>query len=339
MSIKRGEQLMITNITVEKLVDVKHPYRNIKKRWNIRALVLKYEDLYSKNGRPAFPLEKGFAMLFLQTMEDLSDRQMEQALKDNNSMKWFCGFELLDETPDHSYFGRLRERLGTENVAKIFNSILEHLKKQGLCGNIFTFVDSTAIVSKVATWEERDKAIKDGLDKLDNSNVSNYSSDKNAKYGCKGKKKFWFGFKRHHAVDMKSGFIKKVVVTPANVPDGNVLKSLCPKDGGMIFADKAYSGKKTRQDIKGKGCYDGGVIYKDNQKEKNKDKDRWTTKVRMPFENVFSKMCRRTKYNGLVKTQYQAFMEAIVHNIKRSVKIMDLCDKQGIGVSSCLESL
>lgn len=326
---------MITNINVEMLVDVKHPYRDIKKYWNVNGIVMKYDHLYSKNGRPAFPIKKGFAMLFLQIMEDLSDRQMEQALKDNNSMKWFCGFELLDETPDHSYFGRLRDRLGTENIAKIFNSILEYLKRQGLCGNIFTFVDSTAIVSKATTWVERDKAIKDGLDKLNNSNINNYSVDKDAKYGCKGKNKFWFGFKRHHAVDMKSGIIKKVVVTPANVPDGKAVKKVCPKDGGMIFADKAYSGNKSRLQIKAKGCYDGGVIYKNNQKAKNKDKDRWTTRVRMPYEGVFSKLETRARYRGLVKTQYQAFMEAIVHNIKRAAKIMDFCDNHGISLSTC----
>lgn len=326
---------MFTNITVEKLVDVNHPYRKIKSKWDISSLVAKYEYLFSKNGRPAYKIEAGFAMMFLQHMEDLSDRQMEQSLKDNNSMKWFCGFELMDKTPDHSYFGRFRERLGTENIANIFNSILEHLKRKGLCGSTFTFLDSTGIVTKIATWEERDKAIKDGVDKLNNDNVEKYSTDKEARYGCKGKKKFWFGYKRHQAVDMGSGLIKKVVVSKANVADGSVLKSLCPKDGGMIFADKAYSSNNTRLIIKAKGCYDGGVIYKNNQKAKNKRKDSWTTKVRMPYEGVFSKMHRRAKYRGLVKTQFQAFMEAIVYNIKRSVKIMELSGCDGIFVPTC----
>jgi len=326
---------MFTNITADSLVDVNHAYRKIKKYWDIAGLVIKHESLYSKNGRPSVPIKQGFAMLFLQTLEDWSDRQMEQALKDNVSVKWFCGYELTDKTPDHSYFGRLREKLGTDNVSKIFNSIVEHLTRKGLCGNMFTFIDSTTMVSKVATWKERDKAMKDGEDKLNNDNINDYSSDKDANYGCKGKNKFWFGFKRHHAVDMRHGIIKKVVVTKANVPDGKVLKNVCPKDGGMIFADKAYGGKDNRKEIKAKGCYDGGVIYKNNQKEKNRDKDRWATKVRMPFEGGFSKLRTATKYKGLVKTQYQALMEALVQNIKRSVKIMDLCDSQGIGLSDC----
>ena len=56
-------------------------------------------------------------------------------------------------------------------------------------------------------------------------------------------------------------------------------------------------------------------------KIKNKDKDRWLTKVRAPFENVFSKDETRARYRGLVKMQMQAFMEAIAFNVKRLVVI------------------
>jgi IS5 family transposase len=80
----------------------------------------------------------------LQFMEDYSDREMEKALAENLAVKWFCGFELTDETPDHSYFGKMRKRLGTENVAKIFNSIVEQLDRKGISGKVFTFIDSTA---------------------------------------------------------------------------------------------------------------------------------------------------------------------------------------------------
>jgi IS5 family transposase len=335
MSLKQGEQLMLTNVTVESLVSKDHPYRKIKKLINVDKYVEKYTELYSKLGQPGIDPKKGFLMMFMQVLEDRSDRQMEMALRDNLSVKWFCNYELTDETPDHSYFHKFRKRIGTKNVGEIFNAIVADLQSKGLCSNAFTFIDSTTMTTKVSTWEERDKAIKDGLDKLNNDNINKYSADKDARYGCKGKNKFWFGFKRHHAVDMKSGIIKKVAVTPANVPDGEGLKKVCPKDGGMIFADKAYSGKKTRNDIKAAGCYDGGVIYKENQKMKNKDKDRWTTKVRMPFEGGFSKLKDRAKYRGLPKVQMQAFMEAIVHNIKTVVKIIDFYKNEGMSVLKC----
>ena len=38
-------------------------------------------------------------------MEDLSDRELERFLQENLAGKYFCGFSLEDDTPDHSYFG------------------------------------------------------------------------------------------------------------------------------------------------------------------------------------------------------------------------------------------
>lgn len=315
---------MLTNINVNSLVSKDHVYRKILSILNLEPLLPKIHKRYSKNGRNAISPEKGIKMLLLQYLEDLSDREMERYVAENLACKLFVGFELADKTPDHSYFGDLRKRLGTKLFADIFNMMVEQMNSYGLTGRTFTFIDSTTIITKTALWEERDKAKKDDIDKMNNSNVNKYSADKDAKFGCKGKKKFWFGHKRHVAVDMKSGIIKKVVVTPANVPDGEVLKNVCPKDGGMIFADKAYSNKKNKNVIIAKGCYEGGVIDKNNNKEKDFDKDKWTTKVRMPYEGTFSKFERRARYRGLAKVQLQAFLEAIVFNLKRWITIIDL---------------
>ena len=36
------------------------------------------------------------------------------------------------------------------------------------------------------------------------------ANDKQARIGCKGKNKYWYGFKKHVSVDMQSGLINKV---------------------------------------------------------------------------------------------------------------------------------
>jgi hypothetical protein len=63
------------------------------------------------------------------------------------------------------------------------------------------------------------------------------------------------------------------------------------------------------------------AISKNNAKSKNKELDRLISGLRMPFEGVFSKMSRRTRYRGRVKVYFQAVMEAFVHNLKRLVAI------------------
>ena len=51
--------------------------------------------------------------LVLPFMEDLSDREMERCLQENKAGKWFCELSLGEKSPDHSYFGDFRKRLGT----------------------------------------------------------------------------------------------------------------------------------------------------------------------------------------------------------------------------------
>ena len=46
-------------------------------------------------------------------MEDISDRELERYLQENNAAKWFYGFSLTDNTLDHSVFSRIRKRIGT----------------------------------------------------------------------------------------------------------------------------------------------------------------------------------------------------------------------------------
>ena len=61
-----------------------------------------------------------------------------------------------------------------------------------------------------------------------------------------------------------------------------------------------------------------GPIKKNNMKTKNKELDKWITKIRSPYERVFSKTRKRVRYIGVVKNQFSAFMEAIAFNFKRS---------------------
>ena len=208
--------------------------------------------------------------MLLQFWEDYSDREMEAAVRENLAIRWFCGFSLSEKTPDHSYFGKFRKRIGTQHFADIFNAINEQLRKEGLFGNIFYFIDASAIITKSALWEERDRAIKDGHDKLNNLVIKDYAADKQARWGAKSKKNIWFGYKRHTAVDMRYGLISKTTITPANVLDYQVVEQICPKEG-YIFMDKLYDTKDTDTKIRASGCSPGTIRKKTNQvSRKNK---------------------------------------------------------------------
>jgi len=305
---------------IEKLVKEDHAFRKLNEMINFEELIVPYRDLYSNIGKEGIDVIKGFKALLIQFWEDYSDREMEKVLEENVAVKWFCGFDLLEKTPDHSYFGKLRKRLGTKNIADIFNNINNLLRKKGLFGDVFKFIDASSIVTKTALWKERDKAIDRGEEKLNNKNVSNYAADKEAKWGAKSKHKIWFGYKRHECVDMRYGLIDKLCVTPANVLDFQVLKNICPENS-MIFMDKLYDVKNSYAILKITNSA-SGIIMKNNNKTKNKGLDSWRSKIRMPFEGTFSKQRKRAKYRGQVKVLFQCFGEAICHNLKKAIKVL-----------------
>lgn len=147
---------------------------------------------------------------------------------------------------------------------------------------VFTFVDASHLIAKENLWEERDAAIKQKYEKLNNETLPKVAKDKHARIGCKGGNKFWYGYKKHASVDMQSGLINKVAVTPANVTDNRVFRHVCP-NGGAAYADKAYCLKESRHVAKSKDVH-LVAIKKNNMKDKNKDLDRWVTKIRTPYE-------------------------------------------------------
>ena len=189
---------------------------------------------------------------------------------------------------------------------------------------VFNFVDASHLISKATLWKERDKAIKAKYDKLNNEVLPKVACDKEARIGCKGKNKYWYGYKKHVSVDMQTGLINKVAVTPANVPDAKGLKLICPSQGA-IYADKGYCGSFSENIAKYNGCH-LAAIKKNNMKTKNKYLDKWYTKIRSPYERVFSQDRKRARYVGVVKNQFSAFMQAICFNLKRLIILKEgLC--------------
>lgn len=323
MSEQTSALLLATEAELfNKVIGPTHPFRRLQEIIDFEALTLPLRELYSDLGQTGVDVQKGFQALLVQFWEDYSDRQMEKAVKENLAIRWFCGFSLMEDTPDHTYFCKLRKRIGTKPLADIFQAINTRLQSLGLFGNVFTFIDASAIVSKTALWEERDRAIKEGEATLNNANVAEYAADQDARWGAKGKQDIWYGYKRHHAVDMRYGLIETLAVTPANVLDFEVLNQICPTQR-MVFMDKLYDCRKAARLLQENGCA-SAVIRKRSNPQKNRDLDRWRSHLRMPFEGTFSKLRERAKFKGKVKVLFQCFAEAIVHNLKKAVILLPM---------------
>ena len=312
-------------ICLDQLVDKNHNYRKFLKIWSFKSSDKMLKNLETKNPYRGYGLPKLFRCLILQFMEDLSDRELERFLKENVAAKFFVGFNLLETVPDHTVLCKARSRIGTSLLSKSFKDLRKQLIDKGVINGAFSFIDASALIAKANLWKERDQAIKEKYEKLNNEILPKVAHDKEAKIGCKGKNKYWYGYKKHVNVEMATGLITKVAITPANVTDGQGFKNVCPS-GKIIFTDKGYCMNQCKKESRINGS-ELAAIKKNNMKGKNRDQDRFRSRLRSPYERVFSKQRKRTRYIGVVKNQFSGFMESLCFNLKRLVvlNIEGLC--------------
>jgi len=302
-------------VSVDCLVSENHPYRKMKEALDFSRLEKATDIKESELGATGYTLSRLIMCLILQFMENLSDRHFQRFMEENTAGKWFCGFGLSEKTPDFTTMSKFRKRLGLEEIEKLFNAVKQQLKEKGYMGEVFTFIDATALISKLQMWEEKDQALSDGYEKFNNEVIEKYAKDKEVRIGAKSKTKFWFGYKKFASVDMQSGMINNVKVTKANVPDDNheAVKTVLPSQGA-VAGDKGFVGAIPA--IKEAGCH-SMIILKDNMNEKDKYKDKFISKLRAPYERVFSKQEKRVRYKGTEKNQAAEYLYAIGFNLRR----------------------
>jgi transposase, IS5 family len=300
-------------VTLDSLFPSTHPYRRFHEY--LPGVQKTLGDVVQFKGADGYGVERLFHCLLLQFMEDLSDRELERYLEENLAAKWFCGFTLSEPTPDYSLFTRVRTRIGPTRLSQLFATMCDQLKAAGLMSEVFTVVDATHLIAKATLWEERDKARQQKIETLNNDVLPKVAADPQARIGCKGKKKYWYGYKEHVSVDMQSGLINKVATTPANLPDAQGLRHICPTQGG-IYGEKGYCTAPARQAAAQRGWH-LAAIQRNNMKTKNRDLDRWHTYLRAPYERVFSQRPKRVRYRGIAKNQFAAFFQALTFNLKR----------------------
>ena len=94
------------------------------------------------------------------------------------------------------------------------------------------------------------------------------------------------------------------------------IKHICPNGGAATMPIKVIAQKTSNKVAKSKNVH-LVAIKKNNMKDKNKDLDRWVTKIRSPYERVFSRENKRVRYAGIAKNQFAEFMKAICFNLRR----------------------
>ena len=102
-------------------------------------------------GRKSIPPGVYFRLLLIGYFEGLeSERGIDWRVSDSLSLRRFLGYELDEQTPDHSSLSRIRHRLPMEVHTEVFNWILRVLCKAGLVNGKTLGVDATTLEANAA---------------------------------------------------------------------------------------------------------------------------------------------------------------------------------------------
>ena len=280
---------------------------------------LKMNRVYSSPcGRPSHPVLLLFKCLLLQAWYNLSDYALEEMLDDRLSFRRFVGLSVSEQAPDHSVFSRFRDQLIQRGIhAGLFCELNRQLEHRRLIVKNGTLVDATVI-----------EAAAKKPDQKEDGSAGTSDVDPEADWTKKGGR-YHFGYKAHVGVDQGSELIRRIVITPAHVHDGEMLPHVICADEGWVFADKAYDSEKNHKILQEKNAQNG-ILMKGTRKRKLSSVEKMCNKIlsklRCPVERVFGTLKRsyrysRARYLGLRKNCLQLTITSMAYNLRRMEKL------------------
>ena len=165
--------------------------------------------------------------------------------------------------------------------------------------------------------------------------MDEHSPDPDASFGHKSKQKKFYGYKEHIAQDYDSQMITELEVTPGNESDSKHLLVSETSPPETVVADKAYDSTDNHQRLSERKIADH-ILVKKNRSNYCKEQNKEWSRVRALIESKNSELknhhgLSRCRYWGLAKTKIQAFLTAIVVNLKRFVKYaLGICSPPNI---------
>lgn len=285
------------------------------------------EQCYSTLGRPAYNPVIMMKLLLLQTLYDLSERDVVEQADTNILFRAFLGLSLDDEIPHWTLLGKFRERLGEQKFEELFNQVVVLAKDIGLLDEKLRILDSTAVTAKVNV--NRHVGPKGDENDTASDRIQKRSPDKDASIGHKSVHKKWYGYKEHTSMDPSSDIVTAVITTSANVSDVTPSVDLIDKERALfhhqkrpirqVTADKAYVGRN--KEFRKRNILDY-TIPRDNMDPKTGTWYICAKRQRPKIERIFAEAktnhhLGRCRYWTKWKTHVQGLLTFLTMNLKR----------------------
>ena len=302
-------------------------------------------------GRPPYDPAVILKMLVVAFLYEQSERATERYVNDSLSAKWFLGLAVDEAAPDHSTLTAFKRRIieagGEACLQEMLNEITRQALEAGVRFGTIQVVDSTHTEADVNVSKDDRRRRKDGKPPRDGG----------AAWGVKGKKrakaedgktvrvlKQFYGYKAHASMNAEAEMITSLVVTPGNRHDGKQFPTLLERDQEqglpteIYSADRAYDDTDNHYRLEIAGLQSSLTLNNYRTQKKDGNKAVWVRMLasegyqagqreRYKIERKFGEAkayhgLRRCRYVGTMRYAIQAYLTAIVLNLKRMVRVL-----------------
>lgn len=305
--------------------------------WRSILLILKEIHLRDKSNKGPKPYSKlsMIKAILIQQWYNLSDVELENNLRDRLSFIRFCEFNLEDSVPDHSTISRFRKKMIKAGIhKKLLIEVNNQLEINKVTIKSGAVIDASLIQAHSRPGRKELVEVEPTGDEENSAEVTatklieKESKDSDARWIKKGKK-YLYGYKANVSVDLEKGIIQEIITTSANVHDTktfpDLIQSLKLPSGSYVLADKGYSSKNNRTNLRSMK-YKSGIMYKrfktDILQLLKVRFNKHVSKYRYIVEQTFGCLHAhynfgRTPYVGLQKTDYFLTMKSVAFNLKK----------------------
>ncbi len=351
--VETGSSSFFGDYLYDQIVPEDHFLRKLKQHIAWERFTRRLIKLYKGGGmygRPPFDPVLVLKVSLIAFLYNLSERQAEAYVNDNLSAKYFVGLAVDQKAPDHSTLTVFRERLQQNGKLAVFEDMLAEIVQMAVDSGIqfgsIQIVDSVHSIANVNTAKDQVRQ-KHGEE----------PHDPDARWGVKHKRKvkteqgteeeqteYFYGYKAHVSMNAENGLITSLVSSSGEAYAGHYFCALVDQDLAQQLPVETYAGDKGYDDggnhyyLELNNLHSAICLKKTHTAKKDDNKQPWLELVKTPqyqaglkerykIERKFGEAKQghglgRCRYLGRLGFVAQAFMTAIMLNLKRIVKIL-----------------
>jgi len=351
---KQGMDSFFGNWVYDRAVDADHFLRKLNAIIDWKPFTKQLVEYYGgggRYGRPPYDPAVMLKMLLIAFLYNLSERQTEQHVNENLPMKWFLGLAVDERAPDHSTLSKFRQRLIENAQAGAFDQMLTTIVRQAQAEGVefgsIQILDSVHTVANVNTSKDDRRQEQDAKPPRDGDahwGVKHTKRERNEEGQVVKRRQYFYGYKAHVSLNTGSELITSLEVTSGERYDGHQLPKLVEQDLAReipirtVTGDRGYDDSANHYLLETMGIQSALILNHYRTQKKDPHKEVWIRlkasegyqagiRERYKIERKFGEAKQghglgRCRYLGIEGFRVQAYLTALVLNVKRMVKLL-----------------